>query len=496
MPYPQQKRPKPSDPIDPLVMRVADYIDRHRLFEKGDLIIVAVSGGSDSLALLHLLAALPIKPQLIAAYIDHQLRPEESPEEQRLIAQYCGELAIPFVTVTVDVPQLIAEKNRSPEEAARLLRYQALEDLRHHHQASLIAVGHTADDQIEEFFLRLFRGSGCKGFSGMRPRRGKVIRPLLEESKAALMEYLERQQLSWCIDSSNNERQYLRNRIRLELLPYLERDFSAGLRGIVKRTMELLGAEEELLEVLAQKAFDECCHTGLGDAVAPKALTLELAASRRQHPALLRRVIEICFWKLGARPSFIQIDIVRDFLEGGATGGILHLQGGLRAELRKDEMRLFRLPMPAKGRAAARTPKLEVMTIPGPGRYLLPGIGRELRLEKMAATEQRLSSGLSIDADHLTFPLELRAPRPGERFLPCHGSGSKKVSRFLSERRIPASERFAWPVLAKDERILALPGLEITDDCRVTERTRNILAIDWLVWSSQEEPTEETGNER
>lgn len=494
MTSPQGKPPKPLGPAASLMPRVADYAHRHQLLQEGDRIVVAVSGGSDSLALLHLLDAIPINLHLTAAYIDHCLRPQETPTERRLIGEYCDRLSIPFVTVSVDVPRLLTEKNRSPEEAARLLRYQALEDLRRQHQASLIAVGHTADDQVEEFFLRLLRGAGRKGFSGMSPRHGTIIRPLLEECKATLIEYLEKRQLSWCTDSSNSGRRFLRNRIRLELLPYLERDFSPGLRGTIRRTMALFSAEDELLASLAENAFEQCCSMGLGETLSTKTVRLELAACHRQHPALLRRVIESCFWKLGSRPNFFQIEIVREFLEGGANGGILHLQGGLRAERQDGEIRLFRLPTPGKGRVIEDMPAIFV-TIPGPGRYPLPAIARELRIANVSARE-KMSTELCLDADQVTFPLQLRTARPGERFHPCHGIGSKKVNRFLSEHKIPASQRFAWPVLAKGERILALPGLEISADCQISERTRTILAIDWLELPWQSDLTEPADNSR
>ena len=492
---PQRKPQKSLSPMKTLVGRVTDHVRRHQLLQEGDHILVAVSGGSDSLALLHLLDAISIDLHLTAAYIDHCLRPQESPEEQRLIAHYCAKLGIPLVTMAVDVPRLLAEKSRSPEEAARLLRYQALEDLRQQHQASLIAVGHTADDQVEGFFLRLLRGAGAKGFSGMSPRRGVIIRPLLEESKATLIEYLQKRQLSWCTDSSNSGRQFLRNRIRLELLPYIEREFSPGLRATVRRTMELIGCEENFLATLTEKAFAECCATELDDALSPKLLTLELAACHRQHPALLRRIIEACFWKLGARPSFAQIDLVRQFLEGGTTGGVLHLHGGLRAELGDGKLHFFRLPTPVKGRVIAHTPAI-FLTIPGPGRYLLPSIARELHLERVSLVENQLPSGLALDADLITFPLQLRPARPGERFHPCHGNGSKKVNRFLNERKIPASDRLAWPVLAEGDHILALPGLELGHDYRVSERTRNLLLINWLVLPSGDDLTKRAGNGR
>jgi tRNA(Ile)-lysidine synthase len=469
--------------LAPLVNRVASFVNRHRLLKEGDAVLVAVSAGSDSVALLHLLHAIDLRLQLTVAYIDHGLRPTESPEEARLIAKYCTALGIPFVTAAVDVPTLQAQGNRSPEEAARLLRYQALEDLRNRHQASFIALGHTADDQVEEFFLRLLRGSGRKGFCGMAPRRGPLIRPLLEERKSTLQAYLQGNHLKWCLDSSNQQRAYLRNRVRLDLLPLLEADYSPGIRATVLRAMAIVGEEEQLLENLTDDGWRTCLIDNKRGDAPPSRLVLDINACHRQHAALLRRILERCFWMLGARPSFSQIAMVVDFLDHGQNGGILHLDGGLRAVRRGGELHFALAEMPPKGRMGITSPPVISQLIVGPGNYPLPAIDRELRLT-MQPMGEGTSGRLCLDAADITFPLLLRSVQPGERFTPEGGAGSKKVNRFLNERKIAAAERFAWPVLVQGSDILALPGLEISHNYRVTKATEIVMVLEWRRLSS------------
>lgn len=472
--------------LEPLVNRVASFVRRHRLLKEGDAVLVAVSAGSDSMALLHLLHAIDLRLQLTVAYIDHGLRPTESPEEARLIAKYCTALGIPFVTTAVDVPTLQAQENRSPEEAARLLRYQALEDLRIRHQASFIALGHTADDQVEEFFLRLLRGSGRKGFCGMAPRRGSLIRPLLEERKSTLLAYLKGNRLNWCLDSSNQQRVYLRNRVRLDLLPLLEADYSPGIRATVLRAMAIFGEEEQLLENLTDDAWKACLiENKRGDASPPR-LVLDINACRRQHAALLRRILEKCFWMLGVQPSFSQIAMIIDFLDHGQNGGILHLDGGLRAMRRGRELHFSLAKMPPKGRMLTTTQPAISQLIAGPGSYPVPAIDRELRLI-MQPLGEHIPGRLCLDAAGITFPLLLRSVQPGERFPPCNGAGSKKVNRFLNERKIAAAERFAWPVLVMGSDILALPGLEISHNYRITKATEIVMILEWRRLSSPAE---------
>ena len=477
-----------ADP-DPLVARVAALLRRCSSLGPGDAVLVAVSGGSDSLALLHLLHRVDLPVRLTAAYIDHKLRPAESPGELALVDRTCQCLGIPFATATVDVPRLVAAQGRSPEEAARHLRYTELERLRAECGATFIALGHTADDQVEEFFLRLLRGAGRKGFCGMAVQRGRLLRPLLGERKATLIDYLHKNGLPWCVDSSNTERHYLRNRVRLDLLPLLEAQFSPAIRDTVLRTMEIFGEEEDLLAGLGEQAWQDCLRPAdaiTGPTVQVPGLILDIAACRRQPRALLRRVVERGFWSLGGRPSFARIALLIDFILSDAAGGELHLGGGLRARRVRGELHLFCLPVTGPGRIAKASCHIE-LTIAGPGRYRVGDLGRDLRLAIASPPGEPQPGRLPVDADRVTFPLLLRSPRPGERFRPCQGTGSKKVNRFLNERGIRAAERQAWPLLCDGKGIIALVGLDIDQSRRVTASTTHLLEIEWLPLSDDSE---------
>ncbi len=173
-----------------IVDRIQSLITYHKLMAANERILVAVSGGADSLALLHILKSIDLPLQLMAAYIDHGLRPQETPKERKLIAKNCRALDVPFTVREVDVHGLMGRGKYSPEEAARILRYEGLEELRKQYSCDLLAVGHTADDQVEEFFLRLIRGGGRGGLSGMKLKRDHIVRPLLFEQKSQLICYL------------------------------------------------------------------------------------------------------------------------------------------------------------------------------------------------------------------------------------------------------------------------------------------------------------------
>ncbi|MDK9709167.1 MAG: tRNA lysidine(34) synthetase TilS [Desulforhopalus sp.] len=466
-----------------IIHRVATVIRTNRLAVRGDKVVVAVSGGADSLALLHILATVDLQLQLFAVYVNHGLRPLEIPEERVTIARSCQALGVPFFTREVDVQQMVAEEGRSREEAARILRYAALEELRQVCDAEHIAVGHTADDQVEEFFLRLIRGSGMKGLSGMQMRRDTVIRPLLKETKASLVAYLEMQGVQWCQDSSNLDRHILRNRVRLELLPLLTRDFNPAIRHTVLQTMDILREEEDFLQQQMEAAFARCVESSQPPFTTSSGIELiiDCRIFCQLHPALGRRILERCCWQMAAPPSYRQISVLTDLCKG-RNGLEIHLEDGVRAERRGSQLILCR-PLDKGRTRGSRTPSKTIyLSIPGTGRYTVPESAKQLVIEERPASQLEKDTGgqIFIDLAKVSFPLVLRTSLPGEVFHPCNGPGRKKVSRYLNDRKIPAKDRPAWPVLVSGREIIALPGLQIDHNYRITEETNTMLAISWL----------------
>ncbi len=480
---PIHQKDSSTPPVPALVVRVAAFIRRHRLVDPNDKVVVAVSGGADSLALLHILRAIDLPLRLLAVYIDHGLRPSETPEERTTIAGCCQALAVPFLARSVDVRDLAARDGRGLEEAARKLRYQALEEIRREHGAKVIAVGHTADDQAEEFFIRLLRGSGRKGLSGMMVRRERIIRPLLQEPKAALVDYLKAAGIGWCQDSSNFSPHFLRNRVRLQLLPLLQKDFNPAIRRTVLRTMDVLGKEEDFLGGETAEAFRHCVTTAvqLVDGEERSRLVVDHEKFHACHLAIRRRILEACFWQMAIPPTYGQIHTLLGFFGRKDKSGEIHLEDGVRAVRRGLHLILCRPLAGGRRRGGGKPPSPINVTITGPGRYPIIEAGRELLLEERPATEGRGGDDgrLYLDRARVTFPLTLRPARPGELFHPCGGPGRRKVSRYLNDRKIPAGERPLWPVLVAEDRVIALPGLQLDQACQVTEATTTLLVIAW-----------------
>ena len=325
--------------LHPLEYRIGKALAAEKEAICDHRVLVGVSAGADSMALLHILAALAdqFRWQLVAAYIDHQLRPEETPAEWACVQEAALGLGIAADRLTVDV-RALAERNRqSLEHAARESRYQAFAELAEKWGTQFLAVAHTADDQVEEVLLRLFRGGGRRALSGMRFRSGHIVRPLLGVRKQELLEYLAGKGIVFCTDSSNEQRQFLRNRIRLDLLPLLEAEYDPGIRQALLKTAANLQEDEDLLESLLEAAWPQIVDLKQSPEGHPLA-RLDRKSFRALHPALQRRLIEKLLWALKSTARYEQILTLCSLALEGQTGKESHLSQGLRVEVRREAL--------------------------------------------------------------------------------------------------------------------------------------------------------------
>lgn len=487
--------------MQPLEKETLKIIRQEKLIQTGDRIITGVSGGPDSLALLHVLARLT--PDLnitqAAVYVNHGLRPDETLEEQRHVKAAANSLGVDFFTANVNVKELAAKQKISIEHAARLLRYDFFEKTAEEWGATKIAVAHTADDQAEEILLRLIRGTARKGLSGMKTMRdGRIIRPFLCFPKSSLLEYLEKNSITFLLDSSNTENIYLRNRIRNNLLPYLAQEYNPDIRQTLLRTANILQDEEEFLENIIMSVFKEIVsnepsppgaiktHTHQQGESGTQEISLNLERFKGEPRAIQRRLLEKCCWEMDCAARSRQIEHLLGLVIKSESAGNLHLPDGLRVTKNKDVL-YFNYP---RGRGSFRgniSPVTETAlpetTIPEPGIFEFPQLGKKLVVEYVNESEANFKKasrpGEHLDSFLFSFPLTLRGPMPGDRFHPLGAPGSKKVSDFLSDRKIPRYIRDQVPVLCTGEAIIALPGLRIDQRYRVTDKTTRVIRVCW-----------------
>ena len=463
-----------------LEQQILGTIDTNRLIGSNQSAVIGVSGGPDSVCLMHALCRLYDDLTITGVYVDHGMRPEESAWEAKMVASQCHERSIDFAAVAVDVPAEVKATGESIEACARRLRYSALEEVRREVGADIIAVGHTADDQVEEVLLRLIRGSGLKGLSGMRPRNGRVIRPLLEVNREQILAYLEEHGHGFCHDSSNKSDRFLRNRIRLELLPLLEKRFNPAIRNTVLNTARILEQEEEFMAAESGRLYHSLAETSADEHGSPAKGTIcfEIESLSIMPTALRRRVFERACWEAGCRPDFQLIDKLDELLGKAASGAELHLPDGVRVVRQPDSLLFTKLPE-GRGPRQRIADQIEILKeIEGPGSYEIPELDRRLDIWQ-SDDDPAEPHTMRIDSDSIAFPLVLRSVAPGDRFTPLGSPGSKKVARFLGDRKIPHHLRNLHPVLESDGTIICVLGLEIDERCRITHTTAQQLHIGW-----------------
>lgn len=449
---------------------VLDYVRGEEMFAAGDRVLAAVSGGPDSVALLHLLHRLrpELKIDLGVAHFDHGLRGEESLEEARFVAGLAQGLDLPFFLGRGDVRKLARKEKISLQMAARRLRLDFLQDTCRGQGFTKLALGHTADDQVELFFLRLLRGAGPEGLKGMWPATPEgLVRPLLAVGKEVLRTWLEQEDLPYRQDPSNLNRRFLRSRVRLDLLPELERSYNPCLKEAVWRAQVLLQEEERFLSQETGRLWSE-----VGRDRGPDFHSLDLPRWGELDHIFQKRLLREAVGKiLGDRVlTSAQVDSLLDLAQGGKSGGVISL-GDCRVARAGSELHVFRRLPPPPG----------VITTLPPSGVLEAADGWRWEIRESDGYPE--ASGPPppheawIDADKVALPLEARYFHPGDRFWPAGAPGAKKLQDFLVDQKVPRWLRPFIPLVADARQVIWVAGLRVAEPVKPTPATRRVRQI-------------------
>ncbi|HEX9399831.1 MAG TPA: tRNA lysidine(34) synthetase TilS [Anaeromyxobacter sp.] len=410
--------------LDPYVQSVLGTIRRRKLLAPGDTVLAAVSAGPDSTALVAALAALRDLGEVaavVALHVDHGLRPGGA-DDAACAAATCARLGVPFESVCVRV----ARGNVQAE--ARRARYAALRDAAVRGGANRIATGHTRTDQAETVLLRLLRGAGARGIGAIPPRRGPYVRPLIDRPRAEGIAFLERLGIEWRDDPSNATPRFARNRLRLSVWPHLLA-LAPALERSLSRAADLARDDERALAHRARALVDA-------------AAAVDLAALAAEPVAVRRRVVRRLWRAAGGDAARLEAKHVEAVLSLARRRrpGRAALPGGLEARSRYGT-----LAIAPRGARAAVPPAIAEVAVPAPGLYAVPARG----VVEVSAR----------DAGAVPWPVSLRTRRPGDRFRPEGGRGTKKLKSWLIDRKVPREARDALLVVAVGDRILAVPAL-------------------------------------
>jgi tRNA(Ile)-lysidine synthase len=465
-------------------MLVADMracIEAYAMLPLGAKVIVAVSGGADSMALLSALFRLRsiYDMTLIVAHVNHQLRGEEAEQDALFVEQQAARLGLPFYQTCVDVKSLQQRSRMSVQQAARQLRYRFLLALHQALNATRIALGHTADDQAETLLMRLVRGSGPAGFAGMPAVRLPFIRPLITVSRAAICAYLQSERYSWVEDSSNTHMLYFRNCVRLDLLPKLQQ-YNPQIVRRLNELADMLRADSQVLE----QQVDEWALQTLawqprnGVEIDAKLFGLAPVAVQRR---LLRRVIEALV-ALPAAVSFRHIERLRQFIVSENQGQQCSLPGEIDIERRAGRILLW-----SESRSRAIP---SVLVLPVPGKVDISPLNIRLTADivsKPCHLAQISPQWALLDLDRITCPLHVRFRQSGDRFYPLGAPGSKKLQDFFVDTRIPRGERPYVPLVVSNQEIVWVVGYRIAEPFKLRPETSRVLRLQ--CWTLRESPS-------
>jgi len=431
-------------------------------------LLVAVSGGADSVALLHVLQALAKgrRWRLTVAHLEHGIRGKTSRDDAAFVGALAKRLKIPCVVGRAKVPALAQRGGISLEMAARQARYAFLVRTARRVGADMIATAHTADDQVETLLLKFLRGAGRGGLSGISSCATvsgiRVVRPLLEVTRSEIEAFLRAQKCCWREDESNVDTTFLRNRVRHELLPLLARDFNPGIRQTMLRTREVLAAEDEWLDDLARGILRECLE-GQG-AVAGCALRSERLGT---FPlAARRRVIRLWLFGQGVPEEGLSFEAVSrvNRLVGQTTGsGMVELTGGWTVR-RHYGCLSVEVPVPLEDGMVPLRVKLKV-----PGKTVIPVCGLTVTttmgpgvVKEKEMGPGKLPAKASLNATQwANRNLWIRGWKAGDRMIPFGMTGSRKIQDILVDAKIPRAERGRVLVVECDGEIIWIPGYRI-----------------------------------
>jgi tRNA(Ile)-lysidine synthase len=432
--------------------------------------LVTLSGGPDSVALLHLLHTVSMEMgfSVSAAHVNYGLRGEESHEDERFCRDLCKQLG---VKVRVKKAGLSARKSGTNLQAeARSIRYKFFDEISAKYRITWIATGHNKTDNIETILMNLCRGAGTFGLSGIEPVSGNVIRPLLDFTRDEIVTYLQRNHLPYRIDRSNLEDKYTRNKVRQQLLPVVLKIFGDKAISSITRAGQILAQQEHYLRgQIAQLMNRDAVVTPFGK------IALDLKRFRRYDEFLKQLLIADCFERLtGSLQNFDLAAAQRVIKQTRSATVKVDLTSGLIAEIAGERLYIYRT---AKDKPS--------YVVQHKGFTPLQRFGMEISIEeaptvKLAGKELRLGKNLKVyvDADKMLGKLTVRSPRVGDHFSPLGMKGSKKLSDFFIDRKIDRPLREEKPLLLCGSKIVWIIGHEIADSVKISAQTRRALKLE------------------
>lgn len=445
---------------------VKDTIAKHRLLEKKDKVLLAYSGGLDSTALLGIFLDLRNEwdLDLFLGHFNHKLR-SGADRDQQFVENTAQKYGLPLYVASEDVRGFARQSRLNLEEAGRLLRYDFLLQTAQRIGGAKIATGHTLNDQAETFFLRLIRGSGLKGLGSISPLvEGRIIRPLLDLERKDIADFLRKNRMEYREDESNCDRRYARNKVRLDLIPYIQENFDPNIIRRIGKIVSILREEDLYLESLAARHAEKIlCHE-------KEEIGLDFDALSSLPRGLARRVVRHFIQELKGNLrgiTFDNVESIRNLEEGKAlslTRGIL---------LKREKGKVLRMPgFPEKIRYEYEWHGSPPLTI--------EELGGKIESKRIKSPPSFLfddNTRVYLDGEKVKFPMRVRNRREGDRYHPLGSPGHKKLKEVMRAKGIPLADRDKKPVFLSGGEIVWVCGLPVAERFKVSKGTKEVLVL-------------------
>ncbi len=438
-----------------MIKTMLGTIQKHNMLVKGDKVIVGLSGGPDSLALTHALYQISdsVGFELIAVHVNHLLRGQFADADEKFVIEFCSNLGMECHTFRVDVSEYATDYGLSFEEAGRRVRYEKFEEVKARARGTKIAIGQNRNDLVETFFINLFRGSGIDGLSSIEyVRDGVFIRPLLEVNRAQIELYCNQNNLEARRDHTNDENDYVRNKIRNELIPYIKDNFNPSINDTIFKTTEIMKDEKLFWKSHVQNLFDTMCESEEDKVLIRGSSYVDLTISEQ------KQLMRYCIKKVRRHLVDISSDQLNQILKLTRTNSSIRLDEHYEVSNEYGDYVVSRIEQKAK---IEKTPEIH-------------SVHMDLDGYSKFSTDEWV---VALDADQVKGKLTIRTRKSGDRFIPMGMKGHKKIKDFFIDEKVPMAKRDAIWLICDDEKIVWVHGMRIHDHCKVTKDTKNIMII-------------------
>lgn len=446
-------------------------IEKYNMILKGDHIILGVSGGADSSALLHFLYSIKkiYNLTLTVVHINHGLRGDDADNDAHYVEELCKSMGVRYLCFNYDIKDKSKQMGVSEEEAGRIIRYSEFQNAVDKYDGSKIAVAHNMNDQAETLLMRLARGAGIKGLSGIAPVRGNIIRPLIECSRNIIEAYCAENDIDFRTDYTNLKDIYTRNKIRLKLIPWMEKELNENTILNISRTAGLLAEEDSYMEEQASIALENCILKSDNNYV-----YIEKNILKSNPLVIQRRIIRRAFRKIKKDIkdlSYNHINSVLELIEK-PTGSKVDLALGLKAEIQYEKLVLYLGNINDIKEYCYNIGLDETIFIKEINKYVKISLNEEKKQIKPTIICTK-----AFDYDKIKFNIQIRTRKPNDRIFLKGLNGTKKIKDFFIDEKIPRQERSVMPLVACGTDIIWILEKRVSDYFVANESTSNILFI-------------------